>query len=195
MQIAEPPLIFSPTRLSPADAGDIVDLRVLSWQNFNARKTSAFQYQITYEYSTIFFHFNESAGTSSAQLLINNELVPDSTPVANVTSNTGTVTLYLEEMQASNFLTTVASLRLTNEVVSGATYEVPFRVSWNSLPSSLEGGRPYDHMQTFLVPVTNLDIVISYFTSDPLTPDKDLQVQEEVFLNVTVHFSEVSYLT
>ena len=120
-----------------------------------------------------------------------------SMPLTNFTANagfvnaTGYVLFDLEEKRVGDLLVPILILILTNEVQSLEVYEVHFEVEWHSLPAGYKGGRRYTHSGVIPYSIADLVIEISQVTSDILTPNQNLQVQERIFANITVTFPEV----
>ena len=190
-QIAEPLLKFSPfTPPQPYDGGDPVPCIVSVAHQSSARHTSAFRFIHSYSYLTKFFLYNQSDPDSTVFF---NASVPleNFTANASIVNNTGIVPFDLDEKQAGDLIIPDLTLILTNEVRSLSQYEVPFAAVWHSLPYGYEGGRGYNHSGVITYNIKTLQIRIAEETSDVLTPDQDVQVQEEIYANVTVTFSEV----
>lgn len=103
----------------------------------------------------------------------------------------GTVPFERDEKETLQTLIPLLTLILEDTVVSSTQYQVPFDVTWHSLPYGYDGGRNYSHTDVLTVSTADLDISISYTTSNPLTPDTNLQVQEQIFANITITFIEV----
>ncbi len=159
----------------------------------SARHTSAFRFIHSYSYLTEFFYYNESDPTSTIFFNASIPVVNFTANASIVNNNIGVVPFDLDEKQASDLIIPILSLILTNEVRSLSRYQVPFEAVWHSLPYGYEGGREYIDSGIITYDIKVLQIAIAEKTSDALTPDKDLQVQEKLFANVTVTLVEVNY--
>ena len=180
-------LNFSHISSTPvSDGGDII---VLSGQSFSTQ-TNAFRYIVSFEYLTEFFYFNESV-INSTTFLYNEIPVPDFRVNATIDSTIGTVLFDRDELETSAFSETTVKLILTNSIRSGAVYNITFKVYWNSMPYGFDGGRSYHYASTIRVPTSDISLSFSYYTSNPFTPGPNLQVQEMVFINITILFPEV----
>ncbi len=175
-----------PVRHPISDAGDPVTSTVMGRNS----RFNAFQYTLTFEYLTMFFFLNES-DTNATQFIYDDVTVPDFTPVTSITETPGTVAFYLDEFLPGDAVTGTLVLILTNNIRTSQEYEVPFTVDWNSLPFGYSGGRTYNYSGILTVPIPVVSIRLSYITSNILTPDPEVQVQEEILANITVVFPEV----
>lgn len=190
-QIAEPLLNFVPEVPPPLnDAGDDADCVVLTTHQSHSRQTSAFRFNMTFKYFIEFFHYNGS-NLASALLFINNAPLADFMAEDSIDITTGAVLFGLDEKKATDSLTPALTLIFTNNVHSRMQYNVVFDVEWHSLPYGHEGGRAYSHQGIIVFSIDDLTILMSFLTSDPLTPGSNLQVQEQIFANVTITFPEV----
>lgn len=141
---------------------------------------------LTFSYPIELSYFN---GT---EFLLNDVLpVANFTPSVTVNQSIETVLFDLDEKDAQDSITTLVRLILTNSIRFRTVYEVSFEVDWHSLPYSFEGGRSYHHSGVIPFSTDDLQISIEYITSNSLTPNASLQLQEYVFANVTVIFPEV----
>ena len=193
-----------------SDEENAVSLFVYTDHESLRRQTSAFRYILSFQYLTEFFYFNENA-TDSTNFLYNEIPVSNFKPTSTIDNTIGTVLFDRNELEASTLIEATVKLILRNGVRSGERYEINFEAEWNSLPYGYVGGRSYNsigkitiyipvgyireiaysHSGTITAPINDTDISLSYFTSNPLTPDLDLQVQEVISINVTIFFPEV----
>ena len=191
MQIAEPLLQFSP--MGPGgvyDAGDTPSFMVAAAHQEANQQTSAFRFILTYNYLAQFLSFNEN-DPGSANFLINLLEVANFTTNATIIGDRGFVPYAQDEKRADDTFNTELVLVLENAVQSNTEYQVPFEVVWHSLPYDYEGGRSYSASGVMAFSTANMQMQITYETSNPLTPDNNLQTQENISVYVTVTFPEV----
>lgn len=172
------------------DGGDPVSSIVIASHTPSSQHTSAFFFTLTYTYNITFFLFDDSNPESIVFLNDSIALVNFTTAEA-IENLTGSVPFFLEEKRVEASLTPNLTLSLTNEVRSLAVHEVCFEAEWYSLPHSHEEVRVYHHSGAIPYTITDLKINIIETTSNVLTPDQNLQVQEQIFANITVSFPEV----
>ena len=156
----------------------------------SARLTSAFRYNHSYIYPTEFFLFDEDA-PNTATFFYGGVPLTNFTASAIIVNSTGSVPLSVDEKEASVTVLPILLPFLTNEVVYRETYTVSFAVEWHSLPYDLPGGRTYTHTGTITYRIGDILMGMVEATSDVRTLNRDLQLQEIVFCNVTVTFPEV----
>lgn len=190
LQIAEPYLDFFPVDPSgPLDAGDEVPWGVTTEHDSSTQQTSAFRFNFTFEYLTEFMFLDGS--DAIFEFSVNDVLVDDFTPSAIVSGGMGMVPYRLDEKGVDDSVLTLLGLTLTNNVVSRSDYTVYFTAVWHSLPPGYEGGRSYSDDGEIQFTIDDLQIGMTFTTSNPLTPDDDLQFQEQVSVNITITFPEV----
>jgi hypothetical protein len=139
---------------------------------------------------TQFMHFNDSQQDSSV-LLVGETAVENFAANATIRGDQGSVAYGQDEKAVNDDLETRLLLIFQDTVLPDGEYQVPFDAMWHSLPYSYEGGRDYSHSGLLLVSTKNFQVSLSHVTSNPLTEGKFLQVQEQVFANITVRFPEV----
>lgn len=144
-------------------------------------------------YPTEFFYFNASA-LNSAVFIYQSVPLVNFTTSASFVNNNGSVPFPVDEKEALATIIPICSLMLTNEVVYRATYTVIFEVVWHSLPYGHPGGRTYSHMGTITYQIKTIQMALTCDTSNPITLNRDLQLQEIVFCNTTITFPEVNKL-
>ena len=188
MQIAEPFLDFNPANPGgPFDAGDNVPFEVIT--EHDSRYTSAFRFNFTFIWQTEFLYLNESDPTFAFS--VNSIDVANFTPNATFNNSMGMVPYRLDEKEVDDSVRTLLGLILTNNVKSRAVYMVPFTAVWHSLPYDYEGGRAYSDDGQISFTIADLQLGTTFSTSNPLTPDDEVQFQEQVSINVTITFPEV----
>lgn len=156
----------------------------------NNRRTSAFRYIHSYIYSTEFFYFDGS-NPNNVIFLFNGVARANFTSGASIVNDTGSVPFPVDEKEALVTILPILLLILTDEVMYRATYTVRFEVEWHSLPYGYPGGRAYSDTGTITYRIKDIQMAIADATSNVLTLNRDLQLQEIVFCNVTVTFPEV----
>lgn len=155
----------------------------------NSRHTSAFRFNFTFSWLTEFLYLNESDPTFIFS--VNNIDVANFTPNATFENSMGMVPYRLDEKEVDDSVRTLLGLILTNNVESRAVYSVPFTAVWHSLPYDYEGGRAYNDAGQISFTIADLQLGITFSTSNPLTPNDELQFQEQASINITITFPEV----
>lgn len=135
-------------------------------------------------------HFNESDPDSST-LLANSMAVANFTPNATISGDRGSVPYDRDEKVVEDTLETVLVLILQDTVQSDTQYQVSFDVVWHSLPYDYEGGRNYSYSGVLVLSTRDVLVSVTHTTSNPLTLGTLLQVQEQIFSNITVTLPEV----
>lgn len=190
-QIVEPLLQFAPSQPSVLyDAADIVPAEVSVIHRSNARLTSAFRYNHKYIYSTEFFYFDQS-DPNAARFFYDSVLLANFVTTSSFVNSTGCVPFPIDEKEALVTIIPFASLILTDKVVYRNTYTIHYEVEWHSLPYGHVGGRSYSNMGTITYEIRNIELAIVAVTSNIYTLNRDLQLQEIIFCNVTVTLPEV----
>ena len=172
------------------DGGDSVPAIVTVSHQPSSQHTSAFQFTFSYIYLTDFFIFNESDPFSTI-FLYNSMPLPNFTAIASIENSTGSIPFDFDEKRVEAALIPIIFLIFTNQVRSLEVYEVYFEAEWYSLPRGYDGGRVYHHSGVIPYSIADLTFEIVQTTSNLLTPNQNLQVQEQIFANVTVTFPEV----
>lgn len=172
------------------DAGDVVPHSVTTGHSEASLHTTAFRFVFTFHYlaETSFYNASDSESTSFS---IDSTELTDFVPTAASNATMGTVSFDADEILTGVLAVTLLNLILVDTVRTDTRHEVPFTVQWNSLPFDLVGGREYSLNGIVVFSTAKGEALITYVTSNPLTPGTDLQIQEQVSANITFIFREV----
>ncbi len=172
------------------DAGDTVTSVIVVEHSSVTPLTSGFRLNLTVTYPTEYLYVNNS-DINSTVLILNGETRLYSVSLDIVA---GTVVFSTDELQANDNLEVTIIFKLTQNVVNSQNYTIDHVLDWRNLPYELPAeGRYYNTSGKQILLIENKSqLVLSYVTSNEDTLMSDLQLQEFVYLNVTVMPPEVN---
>ena len=189
--MVEPDLITIPSSFPGIyDAGDTVTSVIVVEHSSVTPLTSGFRLNLTVTYPTEYLYVNNS-DINSTVLILNGETRLYSVSLDIVA---GTVVFSTDELQANDNLEVTIIFKLTQNVVNSQNYTIDHVLDWRNLPYELPAeGRYYNTSGKQILLIENKSqLVLSYVTSNEDTLMSDLQLQEFVYLNVTVMPPEVN---
>ena len=171
------------------DAGDTVTSVIVVEHSSVTPLTSGFRLNLTVTYPTEYLYVNNS-DINSTVLILNGETRLYSVSLDIVA---GTVVFSTDELQANDNLEVTIIFKLTQNVVNSQNYTIDHVLDWRNLPYELPAeGRYYNTSGKQILLIEKSQLFLSYVTSNEDTLTSDLQLQEFVYLNVTVTPPEVN---
>ncbi len=171
------------------DAGDTVTSVIVVEHSSVTPLTSGFRLNLTVTYPTEYLYINNS-DINSTVLILNGETRLYSVSLDIVA---GTVVFSTDELQANDNLEVTTIFKLTQSVVNSQNYTIDHVLDWHNLPYELPAeGRYYNTSGKQILLIEKSQLFLSYVTSNEDTLTSDLQLQEFVYLNVTVTPPEVN---
>ena len=171
------------------DAGDTVTSVMVVKHSSVTPLTCGFRLNLTVTYPTEYLYLNDS-DINSTVLILNGEtrLYSVSLDVA-----AGTVVFSTDELQTNDNLEVTTIFKLTQSVANSHQYTIDHVLDWHNLPYELPAaGRYYNTSGKQIVQIAKSQLFLSYDTSNKDTLTSDIQLQEFIYLNVTVIPPEVS---
>jgi len=155
--------------------------------------THGFRLNLTVTYPTEYLYLNDSGGGSTVLVDADNGAYSHSSTIDTIS---GTVVFSTDVLPPNITLQTTITFKLTNNVYSRETYSVDHVLDWHNLPYHFTSeGRYYSTNGSQEVNIADAFFTSSYITSNEDTLGSDLQLQEHVFVNLTVTLPEVYIYT
>lgn len=183
----EPDLITRPANIPGVhDAGDMVTSVIDVEHSTSNAPTSAYRLNMTVTYPKEYLSVNES-DIDSAMLLLNGM-----TQLYPAFIDSGTVIFSIEKLGATDTLQSIIVFTLEQNIVNSQIYTVKHLLEWHNLPYELPAeGRHYNTTGIQSIQIASSQLTLSYTTSNEDTPANNVQLQEYVYLNLTIIPPEV----
>lgn len=156
--------------------------------------TSGFRVNLTVTYPTEYLSLNESDMDST--ILIHNINGTNRLYSISIDTVDGTIVFSIDELEGTDTLEATMIFSLTNSVENIQSYVVPHQLDWHNLPYELPAdGRYYTTSGSQTVQIASSQLTLLYSTSNTDTLTNKVQLQEFIYLNITVVPPEVSYMS
>ena len=182
-------MISATSFLGPFDAGDTVTSVVTVRHSSSSPLTHGYRLNLTVTYPIEYFYLNESVANFTL-LFLNGD-----TQLFNVTVNStaGEVVFSVDELGATDTLEATTVFTLTNGVRNRQFYNLDHVLDWHNLPYELPAeGRYYTTSRTQRIFIASSRLMLDFTTSDENTLNDFVQLQEYVYMNLTIVLPEVS---